>query len=230
MPANNSINNTPTTKNTQDKDTFVKDDDKLKVLEERYKNFSNRYPQLAIQAKFMKAPNKFLSKITNRFIPPISPVEMYKNGELTYEEANDAINKLEKRNAIAVNLGANIVASLAATSAGLIVKSKVPKKAMYPIVIGAGALIGAIVRPAFKIATRMLNKVDGDAFDKAEIKKDLMSGAINGALGGLNASFGKDFSAKNIFSKIGFEFGKQGLMVGADKILLNQKIEDNKEN
>ena len=199
------------------------DDKKVKYLEDKYNAFKNKYEPKYSLKKSSERKKNLISKLTGGFVELSSPVDIYKQGKISFEEADKFINNYDKANKSTLNLSANILASLAATTVGIFAGKKINSKYALPAVVAIGAAVGAIVRPAIKIFSRATNRTEHDAFDKEEIKKDIIAGSVNGALAGVNAGIGKEFTKKNVISKIGFEIGKQTLMALGEKLAISQQ-------
>ncbi len=154
-------------------------------------------------------------------------VELYKNNEITYEEAKNILKTKEVTTDSMANIISNIAAGFVSTATGLLLKGKF--KAAYPVIVGASTAVGAVVNAGIKFLDRAFNKIDNDALDTKTILKDLGGGAINGFFSGINAGHGKDFTEKTIIKKAGFEILKQGGIIVGTKIIANKqkdKIED----
>lgn len=212
----------------------AEEDKKLKELEERYKEvtdkqgfFSDRRT-MAVSLDTIKAYN-VLFKISPSLenIKYKNAVDLYKDGKLTYEEAQTNINTLEKTNEIATNLAANVVTSFLVTAIGLFAKGKF--KTSLPKTAAIGVLAGAVIKPLFNIADRALNNIKGDEFDLKKIGKDAFFGAINGLTSGINAGFGKEFTGKSVAIKACFEGAKQLGMILWQKFTHGEKTNKPKE-
>lgn len=166
-----------------------------------------------------------MSNADNLKLKSKNAVDLYKDGNITYEEAQKNINTLEKTNEIATNLSANIVTSFLVTAVGLFAKGKF--EASLPKIAAIGVLLGAVIKPLFNILDRALNNIGGDEFDLKKIGKDAFFGAINGLTSGINAGFGKDFTGKSVAIKACFEAVKQAGMILWQKFTHSEKSKEN---
>lgn len=111
-------------------------------------------------------------------------IEKYKNGEITFEEAQSEIEEFAKKQDSSLNLFSNIATSIAAIAA----------VTLAPVTGGAslavGAAVGAVTKAGFKCADRATNEIEGDALDAKQLGKDALSGAVTGAIAGRTAGTG----------------------------------------
>ncbi len=106
-------------------------------------------------------------------------IENFKNGEITYEEADSIISSFSEKQKSSVNLISNIATGLASVA---IVGSAVMTGGLSLGVVAAAAGVGAATKAGIKFADRATNKVQGDALDGKQILKDSLSGAVDGAV------------------------------------------------
>lgn len=112
-------------------------------------------------------------------------IEKFKNGEITYEEAEAEIEGYDEKQDSGLNVFANILCSVAAVAVGTLV-TVATGGAAAPAVVGAlaiaaGAGAGAVTKAGIKTIDRATNKVKGDDFEGKEIARDMLSGAVTGA-------------------------------------------------
>ncbi len=111
-------------------------------------------------------------------------IEKYKNGEITFEEAQSEIEEFAKKQDSSLNLFSNIATSIAAIAA----------VTLAPVTGGAslalGAAVGAATKAGFKCADRATNEIENDALDAKQLAKDALSGAVTGTIAGRTAGTG----------------------------------------
>ncbi len=108
-------------------------------------------------------------------------IENFKNGIITYDEAETIISNFSDKQDSSVNLAANIATGITTT---LVIGSAALTGGLSLGVIAAAAGVGAATKAGLKFADRATNKVEGDALDAKQIVKDSLSGAISGAVTG----------------------------------------------
>ncbi|MBQ3641504.1 hypothetical protein II906_06245 [bacterium] len=110
-------------------------------------------------------------------------LEKYKNGEMSFEEASESIEKYGKKQDNSLNLFANIATSIVAIGAAtLAVALAAPTGGLSLVAVGAiGAGAGALTKAGFKAFDKATNKVKGDITAK-QVIKDGLSGAVTGAI------------------------------------------------
>lgn len=209
-----------------DKPAVLSDEEKIKELEKRYKQAIDKQGiiserRLGNISKSGFSTLKLLGKnaLYNAAVQK-NAVQLYKEGKITYEKALANIDNTEKTGEICTNVMGNIFTGFLATTAGIFLKGKY--KLSLPVVMAIGTGIGAVAKTAYGILDRALNNIKGDEFDLKSLAKDAASGAVNGSISGFNAGFGKEFTAASVLKKIGFEIGKQGVMIGGAKLLSMQ--------
>ncbi len=109
-------------------------------------------------------------------------IEKYKKGEISYEEALEEIEGYKQKQDNSLNLFANIavsVLSIAAATAATVVTGG----AASPLLTAAvGAGVGAVAKAGFKTIDRATNEIEDDALQGKQIAKDMLSGAVTGAI------------------------------------------------
>ncbi len=144
-------------------------------------------------------------------------IEQFKNGEITYEEADSIISGFSDKQKSSVNLIANIATGLTAVA---VVGSAVMTGGLSLGVIAVAAGAGAATKAGLKFADRATNKVEGDALDGKQILKDSLSGAVDGAVSvatmgiGTAAVTGKTVAQQTIKQTV-IEGAKAGAKAGA---------------
>ena len=107
-----------------------------------------------------------------------SMLEKFKNGEISFEQAANYIEKYDSKQTDTTDLIANIVTGVAAiattTIAGIMGGPILP-------ILALGAGTGAIFKTAFKFVDRATNGVQNDEYNAKLIAKDVISGAVTGA-------------------------------------------------
>jgi len=111
-------------------------------------------------------------------------IEQYQDGEITYEEALDAIESFEEKQEGAVDIISNTASGVA--TAGI---------AAAGVATGGGAIVlgaavGGVVKAGLKTADRATNEIEGDALDAVQIAKDGITGAVDGAISIATAGIG----------------------------------------
>lgn len=106
-------------------------------------------------------------------------IQDFKNGKITYEEADNIISEFSTKQKNSVNFVANIATGIAAVA---VVASAVATGGLSLGIIAAGAAVGAATKAGIKFADRATNKVEGDALDAKQIAKDALSGAVDGGV------------------------------------------------
>ena len=151
-------------------------------------------------------------------------IEKYKNGEITFEEAQSEIEEFAKKQDSSLNLFSNIATSIAAITA----------VTLAPVTGGAslavGAAVGAVTKAGFKCADRATNEVEGDALDAKQLAKDALSGAVTGAIAGRTAGTGANTYANGFGGLSGIaacaaKSTRTGLITGAVSGSSNYLIE-----
>jgi hypothetical protein len=138
-------------------------------------------------------------------------IEQYKNGEISFEEADETIKNFAQKQDSSLNLFSNIatsVAAIAAVAGITVLTAGVGTGAA--IAIGAGT--GAAIKSAFKFTDRATNEVEGDALDAKQITRDALSGAVTGGLA--TATMGTASGASSVQSAT-INCAKTGLKTGA---------------
>ena len=130
-------------------------------------------------------------------------ISQYKQGKISFEQAEAKINEYKSKQESSVNLFSNIATGAAAILAGTAVIATGGLAA-----IGIGALTGAATKAGFKTVDRATNKIEGDALDGKQMAKDALSGAVTGAIGVATAG-----TAGNPFNN-GFAVGGKTLIEG----------------
>ena len=130
-------------------------------------------------------------------------IEQYKEGKISFEQAEAKINEYKTKQDNNLNLFSNIATGTAAILAGTAVIATGGLAA-----IGIGALTGAVTKAGLKTVDRATNKVEGDALDGKQIAKDALSGAVTGGIGVATAG-----TAGNPFNN-GFSLGGKTLIEG----------------
>ncbi len=203
-------------------------DTKLEELEKKYKEISDKQGLLSeernilLKNSFITNSSKIINKNKNiKTLESKSIIELYKQGKISYEAALKKLEHTEKVNETCANIIGNIFTGFLATTIGLFAKGKF--KISMPKVALIGAGIGAVANSLFNFLDRSLNNIENDEFDSKKILKDAASGSLNGLTSGLNAGFGKDFSASSILRKSGFELLKQAGLALWQKITHSDK-------
>ena len=133
-------------------------------------------------------------------------ISLYKQGKISFEQAEAKINQYKAKQESSVNLFSNIATGAAAILAGTAVVATGGLAAL-----GVGALTGAATKAGLKTVDRATNKVKGDALDGKQIAKDALSGAVTGGIGVATAG-----TAGNPFNN-GFAVGGKTLIEGGTK-------------
>ena len=158
-------------------------------------------------------------------------IEAYKNGDITFEEADEKIKEYSIKQEESLNLFANITASVAALGVTAIAASLIAGGLATPLVLAAiGACSGAIVKSGFKFIDRATNNINDDAFDKKEIIKDCLSGAITGSVATITMGTASGASS---FTNAVIGCGKTGIKTGAvassGNYFINTAFDENKQ-
>ena len=140
-------------------------------------------------------------------------IEDYKNGKISYEEADSIISNFSSKQESSVNLAANILTGVVAVA---VVGSAVLTGGLSLGVIAAAAGAGAATKAGLKFIDRATNKVEGDAVDGKQILKDSLSGAVDGAISVATMGIGTSaVTAKTVAEQTLKETIKQGAIAGA---------------
>ncbi|MBQ8887181.1 MAG: hypothetical protein IJY61_05705 [Candidatus Gastranaerophilales bacterium] len=134
-------------------------------------------------------------------------IQQYKQGKISFEEAEAKINEYKTKQDGSVNLFSNIATGVAAILAGTAVATT--GGLATPLV--AGILAGAGMKAGVKTVDRATNKVEGDALDGKQIAKDALSGAVTGGIAVATAGTGG-----GAFNE-GFTLGGKKLIEGGTK-------------
>ncbi len=100
-------------------------------------------------------------------------IKQYENNEISYDEALSSIDEFEQKQDSAVDM----VASMAS---GLVVAGSVAVTGGTSLL--ASAAIGGAVKAGIKTVDRATNSVQGDELDVNQVGKDLLTGAVDGAV------------------------------------------------
>lgn len=144
-------------------------------------------------------------------------IEDFKNGEISYEEADSMISKFSTKQKNSVNMVANVATGLAAV---VVLGSAVLTGGLSLGIVAAAAGVGAATKAGLKFADRATNKKEGDALDAKQITKDALSGAVDGAVSvatmglGTTAVTGKTVAQQTIKQTI-IQGAKRGAIDGA---------------
>jgi len=129
-------------------------------------------------------------------------LEKYKNGEMSFEDALEEIEKYESKQTAFTSLATNLATGAAAI--GLTIASAGTGPIGWAVAFKFGAPIGAAVKSAIGILDRSTNDVEGDALNAKNIAKDAISGALTGAASAVSSGVSeglkvtKDMSAEAI--------------------------------
>ena len=123
-----------------------------------------------------------------------SKLEEYQNGEISFDEALEYIEKYEAKQENAVDLIANVV-----TGTGAIALSIATCGTSVPVsaAILLGAPTGAAIKTTVKGLDRATNEVEGDVLDAKQIAKDAISGATTGATSAVMSHIGQGVDLGN---------------------------------
>ena len=114
-------------------------------------------------------------------------IEKYKNGKISFEEAEKELGKFETKQDNGLNLFANIAVSiLAITAATLTAGAATPLAA-----VAVGAAVGAATKTGVKLIDRGTNNIQGDDFDAKLMAKDALTGAVTGGIAAATMGNGK---------------------------------------
>ncbi len=138
-------------------------------------------------------------------------LDKYKNGETSFEEAMEYINKFESKQDNTTELAKNIITgvgaiAVATTTAGTGLGFLAAAK--------AGAPIGAAVKTTLGVLDRATNGVEDDALDIKNVAKDTISGAVTGMTSAVSSGVGKGIVDGEIKTSI-INGAKCGLTCGA---------------
>lgn len=108
-------------------------------------------------------------------------IEKFKNGEISYDEALEEIQKFDNKQSNSLELFSNIATSVLSI-ATIAVVTVATGGIGLPAAIAIGAGVGAVTKAGFKFADRATNQVEGDAANVKNIAKDALNGAVTGGL------------------------------------------------
>ena len=114
-------------------------------------------------------------------------IEQFKDGEISYEEAEAELDKFETKQDNGLNLFANIAVSVLAIAAATLTAGAAAPLAA----VAVGAAVGAVTKTGVKLLDRGTNNVQGDDFDAKQMAKDALSGAITGGIAAATMGNGK---------------------------------------
>ena len=208
----------------------------IKKLEEKEKKIKDKHGFLYIKGK--DNTKILLAGNINKFSPAkftiaslrMDVVELYKNGEISYENADKMLTRRGKFNDSTVNVISSIGTGFLAATAGLALKGKC--KSSMTAIVGLTSLVGAVTNAGIRMLDRAFNNIKGDEFNPITMAKDALSGALNGMLSGFNIGIdGKNkgdsiLTGKYIGKKIGFEALKQAGFIAAEKLFNYKENED----
>lgn len=141
-------------------------------------------------------------------------IEDFKNGKITYEEADTIISEFSTKQENSVNLISNIATGITAVVAVGTAVATGGLSLVAGAAIGAG--VGAATKAGLKFADRATNKVKGDALDAKQITKDALSGAVDGAVSVATLGIGAGaVTAKNVATQTLKQTVIQGAKAGA---------------
>lgn len=217
----------------EEKDTFEpsygEKKENIKKLEEKRETIRGKHGLLKLREDNpIKINNKILKRIAGAMNPAVyldnDIIESYKNGKISYQEADRFLSVQSKTNDMVVNVLSGVAASFLATSAGVLMHCN--KQAKQGTIIALAGLIGAAVNTGIKFIDRAFNKKKNDEYNPKTLAIDFGAGAINGVLSGWNATRGGKFTSANVTKKIGFEVLKQGAIVLSAKLLSDKANKD----
>lgn len=137
-------------------------------------------------------------------------ITQYENGEISYEEVQESINKFEQKQKGMTDIIAN-------TTSGLITAGAVIATGGVGLI--AGAAIGGGVKAGLKTLDRATNNIDGDAIDIKQMAKDGITGAVDGVMTIATAGMFKGAaigqSVKEAAKQGAIQGAKAGAMTGA---------------
>ncbi len=140
-------------------------------------------------------------------------IQDYKDGKISYEEADSIISGFSEKQKSSVNLVSNILTGVAAVA---VVGSAVMTGGLSLGVILTAGAVGGATKAGLKFIDRATNKKHGDALDAKEIAKDALTGAVDGAVSVATMGMGATaVSAKTVASQTIQETVKQGAIAGA---------------
>ena len=144
-------------------------------------------------------------------------IEKYKNGEISYKEALAEIENYGAKQENSLNLFSNILTSFVAIGAATVVAVATGGAATPLVLAAVGAGSGAITKAGTKLVDRATNKVENDELDAKQIGKDMVSGALTGAIAQVTMGTGSgtkvcaEAGAGAVKSKIAANVGKNAL-------------------
>lgn len=144
-------------------------------------------------------------------------IEKYKNGEITFEEALAEIENYGEKQDNSLNLFSNILTSFVAIGAATVVAVATGGAATPLVLAAVGAGSGAIAKAGTKLVDRATNKIENDELDAKQIGKDMLSGAVTGAIAQVTMGTGSgtkvcaEAGAGAVKSKIAANVGKNAL-------------------
>lgn len=158
-------------------------------------------------------------------------IEKYKNGEITFEEAETMINEYGAKQESSLNLFSNIATSIAAIGTVAAVTATIATGGLLaPVAIALGAGSGALTKAGFKALDRATNEVEGDALNGKTLAKDALSGAVTGGVAvwtmGTAGSANSVGQAIKGCTKTGV---KSGAIAGAANYSIDCAFDENKD-
>jgi len=141
-------------------------------------------------------------------------IDDYKNGKITYEEAEGKIEAYKNGQTNSVNTATSLVIGVATTA---ILASAVMTGGPS---IGVGVLVaagvGAVLKTGLKIADRATNNIKNDEFDAKQLGKDALSGVLDGAVSvGMMGLGTSAVTLKTVTEQTAKQVVKTGIIQGA---------------
>ncbi len=141
-------------------------------------------------------------------------IQDYKNGKISYEEADSIISGFSQKQKNSVNLVANIATGVAAVA---VVGSAFLTGGLSLGVVAGAAAVGGATKAGIKFLDRATNKKTGDALDAKQITKDVLTGAVDGAVSVATMGIGATtVTAKTVAEQTLKETIKKGAIAGAE--------------
>lgn len=157
-----------------------------------------------------------------------SMLEKYKNGEVSFEDAINYLEKYDSKQETMSSLLSNIL-----TGVGAIAFSTLTCGAGTAISWGVAAAMGAPTGAAIKTGVNLLdratNEIEGDAFDVKQIAKDAISGALTGTTSAVTSGVGAGIRQGEFGTSVlnGLKCGAIcGAMSGAGNYLTDVAFQD----
>ncbi len=156
-------------------------------------------------------------------------LEKYEDGEVSFDEAMEYLNKFESKQENTTELAKNILTGVGAIA---VATTTAGTGLGFVAAAQAGAPIGAAIKTTLGVADRATNDVKDDALNAKNIAKDTISGAITGMTSAVSSGVGKGIVNGEVKTSIanGAKCGLAcGAISGSTSYMTNVALDDDKK-